>query len=83
MEDALRMELKKNRPEHDYADQIRGRLLDQLEDLHSLAQRHNIILHNFKIRYPHLEFPALHKELFSQDFFNNNNQQQHASQYTE
>lgn len=61
---ALKMELGKNHPEND---QLRTELQKKLPILQLLNYRHTDLLTKFKEDHPNIEFPALHKELFSQD----------------
>ena len=34
-----------------------------------LTRTHIDLLTNFKLKYPHIEFPPLHKELFNVEYF--------------
>ncbi len=64
IDSALKMELSKNHPEDD---QLRYELAQRLPIIQVLGIRHSEILNKFKQENPQVEFPALHKELFSQD----------------
>ena len=66
MDAALRAELAKNHMQEE-AQQIRTILVDRVPVLHLLSTKHNDLLHVFKANNPTADFPALHKELFSQD----------------
>ncbi|KAK2172637.1 hypothetical protein NP493_944g01050, partial [Ridgeia piscesae] len=62
IEAALKLELGKNHVEED---QMLMGLLEKIPLLHMLSARHGSILGRFKQENPDVEFPALHKELFS------------------
>lgn len=64
IDSALKMELGRNHPEDD---QLRPKLAQKLPLIQLLSIRHVDILNKFKEANPGVEFPALHKELFSQD----------------
>lgn len=65
MEAALHCELSHNHASN--VEHIRSLLLDHISVLHALADKHSHLLHAFQRSHPTIEFPALHKELFSQD----------------
>jgi len=46
---------------------VRQRIADQLATLQLISIQHSALLAAFKSRHPDIEFPALHKELFSQE----------------
>jgi len=71
MEAALTTELSKRPSEH--REHIRTILFERISVLHALSHKHNMLLNHFKHTHPTIEFPPLHKELFSQDHYNNNN----------
>ena len=60
---ALKLELTAT---HSVGD-IRMRLAETIAALQMLGLKHGELLSRFKERYPAIEFPALHKELFSQE----------------
>ena len=62
IEAALKLELGKN---HEEEDQMLAALLDKIPLLHMLSAQHGNILGRFKQDNPDVDFPALHKELFS------------------
>ena len=59
---ALKMELGKNHPEDE---ELKARLMEKIPTVHTLSAKHVDVLNRFKISNPSVEFPALHKELFS------------------
>ena len=46
---------------------VRSRISDQLATVQLLSTQHSQLLAAFKSQHPNIEFPALHKELFSQE----------------
>ncbi|XP_074661172.1 putative nuclear hormone receptor HR3 isoform X2 [Tubulanus polymorphus] len=61
---AFKMEIGKNHPDNE---SLLGVVLQKLPLLRELSGKHIAILNNFKKTAPSIEFPALHKELFSSD----------------
>lgn len=61
---AFKMEIGKNHPENE---NLLSELLQKTPTLQLLSNQHIGVLGNFKKLCPHVEFPALHKELFSSD----------------
>jgi nuclear receptor subfamily 1 group F protein 4 len=61
---ALKLELGKSHPDDE---QLRIHLQQKLPMLQLLNYRHTDLLAKFKEEHPDIDFPALHKELFSQD----------------
>ena len=61
---ALRIELEKN---HALEERIRAKLDERIPVLRLLSAKHHEVLQKFKHRHPDLDFPALHKELFSDE----------------
>lgn len=59
---ALKLEVGKN---HKEEETLLNKLLQRVEDLRSLGVRHIDVLNRFKQSAPDVDFPALHKELFS------------------
>lgn len=46
---------------------VRSRISERLVTVQLLSTRHSELLTAFKSMHPNIEFPALHKELFSQE----------------
>ena len=61
---ALHVELDKT---HSADEQIAAKLQERIPVLRLLGSKHNEVLQKFKNTYPDLDFPALHKELFSDE----------------
>ena len=61
---ALRLELDRNHLEEE---QLRAKLDERIPILRFLSVKHSEVLQKFKDSKPDIDFPALHKELFSQD----------------
>ena len=59
---ALKVEVSKRHPEDET---LKAQLLEKIPTLHHLSVRHIDILNKFKLSNQGVEFPALHKELFS------------------
>ena len=59
---ALKLEVGKN---HKEEETLLNKVLQRVEDLRSLGVRHIDVLNKFKQSAPDVDFPALHKELFS------------------
>lgn len=64
IEAALIAELNKSHSAEN-AERVKDQLLALIPVLHNLSVKHVFILNRFKQQYPEIEFPALHKELFS------------------
>lgn len=64
VEMALKQEIVK---QHQDEDEFLGQLLKKVPVLHDLSHKHVLILNRFKQQNPTVDFPALHKELFSTD----------------
>ena len=56
------MELAKNHPDEE---DLKQKLLEKIPRVHLLSSKHVDVLNKFKTVNPGVEFPALHKELFS------------------
>ncbi|XP_064645714.1 probable nuclear hormone receptor HR3 isoform X2 [Lineus longissimus] len=59
---AFKIEIGKNHPENE---SISTELVSKIPQLHMLSAQHINVLSKFKKTAPSIEFPALHKELFS------------------
>jgi nuclear receptor subfamily 1 group F protein 4 len=59
---ALKLEVGKNHPDEET---FKNRLLEHIQHVHDLSTKHIQVLNRFKMANPGVEFPALHKELFS------------------
>ena len=64
IESALKIEIGKVHPEDA---EFKMALLEKLPVLRELSLKHIRVLNKFKMANPTVEFPALHKELFSPD----------------
>ncbi len=64
IETALKLEIGRTRQDDE---EFKQKLLDKLPTLRDLSVKHVLILNKFKTENPNVEFPALHKELFSTD----------------
>ena len=64
IESALKIEVGKTHPEDA---EFKMALLEKLPVLRELSMKHIRVLNRFKQANPTVEFPALHKELFSPD----------------
>lgn len=64
IESALKVEIGSTRAD---AEEFKSALLKKLPILRDLAHQHVLILNKFKRENPGVEFPALHKELFSME----------------
>ena len=64
VEASLKLEIGKNHPEDEG---LKSTLIEKLTLLRLLSARHVDVLQLFMEDNPHVEFPALHKELFSPD----------------
>ena len=62
IETALKLEIGRTRSDDE---EFKQKLLEKLPTLRDLSLKHVFILNKFKIENPTVEFPALHKELFS------------------
>lgn len=63
MQSALRAALSSSHPNEE--DRIMDRLKEYYKKLHELSALHIEMLDFFKSENPDIDFPALHKELFS------------------
>ena len=64
IETALKLEIGRTRSDDG---EFKEKLLEKLPTLRDLSYKHVLILNKFKQENPSVEFPALHKELFSSD----------------
>lgn len=64
MEASLKVEINKTRLDEE---SFLTALVERLPKLRQLSAQHIIVLNRFKQANPSVEFPALHKELFSPD----------------
>ncbi|XP_023930652.1 probable nuclear hormone receptor HR3 isoform X2 [Lingula anatina] len=74
---ALKQEITQNHPEDE---QFKASLLEKVPTLRALSAQHIDILNRFKQSAPGMEFPALHKELFSIEALELQQQQQDQQQ---
>ncbi len=65
IEAALRAEIGKSRPGEE--ELFKVKIIEKLPTLRDLSVKHIFVLNKFKQVNPSVEFPALHKELFSPD----------------
>lgn len=64
IEAALKMEVGQAHPEDDL---FKAKLIERIPKIRELSAKHIEILNRFKQSNPGVDFPALHKELFSTD----------------
>ena len=63
--EALQIEIARNH--HDHCHNVNVKIVECMQTLHILSDKHAEVLLRYKRQHPAADFPALHKELFSQE----------------
>ena len=69
---ALLHQLRQSNPPPSSVTDVRSRITERLTTAQRISTRHSELLAAFKSMHPNIEFPALHKELFSQEGIDTN-----------